>query len=67
MQLLIFTKNIPENDNDMVDKTIELYKLSNNANIAKYCVSRFPLLKDGITKKFNEEFGIDLKEYFKEI
>ena len=53
-------QNIPENDYDMVEKTIELYKHSKDINNVIYCIKKFPQLKGEIVKIFNKEFEINL-------
>jgi hypothetical protein len=52
--------DIPFDDSDMILKSKELYKLSGNIYNAKYCVERFPLLKEKIIEEFRKDFGIDV-------
>jgi hypothetical protein len=52
--------NIPEDDTDMINKSIELYQLSGDKYNAIYCIKRFPKLKDKIIQIFKNDYGIDL-------
>jgi hypothetical protein len=52
--------NIPKDDSDMVNKCVELYKLSGDKYNAIYCINRFPELREKIVQVFKDDFGINL-------
>jgi hypothetical protein len=54
--------NIPKDDSDMVNKSIELYRLSGDKHNAIYCINRFPKLKEEIIRVFKDDFNIDLNK-----
>ena len=52
--------NIPIDDSDMIDKCIELYRLSGNISNATFCIERFPKLRKQIVQVFKEQFDLEL-------
>ncbi|NLO86160.1 MAG: hypothetical protein GX096_12180 [Clostridiales bacterium] len=52
-------KSIPDDESDLIDKSIELYQLNGDLYNARYCIEKFPHLRDRLAYRFKKEFNID--------